>query len=233
MIRTLTYSCGQTIDDLISLGIADPGMKTRDRILVTSLELFNLCGEPNVTTIDIANEMDISPGNLYYHFRNKDEIIAELFQQFETSMHEVLQSPQEEGLEIMDYWMYIHLVFERIWEYRFLYRDLASILERNEKLQKRFNRILDKKGANCRLIMGSMRDGGIINITDKQIESLATNVVITGTYWMNYQQVRNLGDNPELEDLGHGVYQVMSLIEPYLPPEGQEALEAVAATYLA
>ncbi|MFZ5603912.1 MAG: TetR/AcrR family transcriptional regulator [Pseudomonadota bacterium] len=207
-------------------------MKTRDRILVTSLELFNLCGEPNVTTIDIANEMDISPGNLYYHFRNKDEIIAELFQQFETSMHDVLQSPQEEGLEIMDYWMYIHMVFERIWEYRFLYRDLATILERNEKLQKRFNRILDKKAANCRLIMNSMRDSGIINITDKQIESLATNVVITGTYWMNYQQVRNLGDNPELEDLGRGVYQVMSLILPYLPPEGQEALEEVAATYL-
>ncbi|HVL01489.1 MAG TPA: TetR/AcrR family transcriptional regulator [Dongiaceae bacterium] len=208
-------------------------MKTRDRILVTSLELFNLCGEPNVTTIDIANEMDISPGNLYYHFRNKDEIIAELFQQFEASMHEVLQSPQEEGLEMMDYWMYIHLIFERVWEYRFLYRDLATILERNEKLQKRFNRILDKKAANCRLIMSAMRDSGIIlQISDKQIEALATNVVITGTYWMNYQQVRNLGDNPELEDLGRGVYQVMSLIVPYLPPEGQEALEAVAATYL-
>lgn len=207
-------------------------MKTRDRILVTSLELFNLCGEPNVTTIDIANEMEISPGNLYYHFRNKDEIITELFQQFETSMQDVLQSPQEEGLEMLDYWMYIHLIFERIFEFRFLYRDLATILERNEKLQKRFNRILDKKGANCRLIMTSMRDNGIINITDKQIDALATNVVITGTYWMNYQQVRNLGDNPELEDLGRGVYQVMSLIMPYLSTEGQETLEAVAATYL-
>ncbi len=207
-------------------------MKTRDRILVTSLELFNLCGEPNVTTIDIANEMEISPGNLYYHFRNKDEIITELFQQFETSMHEVLQSPQEEGLEMLDYWMYIHLIFERIFEFRFLYRDLATILERNEKLQKRFNRILDKKAGNCRLIMTSMRDSGIISISDKQIDALATNVVITGTYWLNYQQVRNLGDNPELEDLGKGVYQVMSLIMPYLSPEGQETLEAVAATYL-
>ena len=207
-------------------------MKTRDRILVTSLELFNLCGEPNVTTIDIANEMDISPGNLYYHFRNKDEIISELFQQFEASMLDVLQGPQDESLDLMDYWMYIHMIFEKIWEYRFLYRDLASILERNEKLQKRFNRILDRKSESCRLIIESMRSSGLMEIDERQIKALSTNVVIMGTYWMNYQQVRNLGDNPELEDLGHGVYQVMSLIAPYLPPEGQAMLEDIASGYL-
>lgn len=207
-------------------------MKTRDRILVTSLELFNLCGEPNVTTIDIANEMDISPGNLYYHFRNKDEIIGELFQQFEASMLDVLQSPQDEGFEIMDYWMYIHMIFEQIWEFRFLYRDLTTILERNEKLQKRFNRILDRKADSCRLIIGNMREAGLIEIDDRQTDTLATNVVIMGTYWMNYQQIRNMGDNPEREDLGHGVYQVMSLIAPFLPAEGRAMLEEIASGYL-
>lgn len=207
-------------------------MKTRDRILFTSLDLFNLCGEPNVTTIDIANEMDISPGNLYYHFRNKDDIITELFLRFEARMQEVLQSPHEESPEVLDYWMYIHMIFERIWEYRFLYRDLATVLERSEKLQKHFNRILDKKAANCRLIMASMRDNGIISLSDQQIDTLSTNVVIMMTYWMNYQQIRNLGDNPEMGDLGRGVYQVMSLVMPFLSPEGQEMLETVAASYL-
>ena len=208
-------------------------MKTRDRILLTSLELFNLCGEPNVTTIDIANEMDISPGNLYYHFRNKDEIISELFQQFETSIYEVLQSPGEEGLEMLDYWMYIHMIFERIWEYRFLYRDLATILERNERLQKRFNRVLDRKADSCKGIIRNMREHGLLDISEPQTDALATNVVITGTYWMNYQLVRNMGDNPEREDLGRGVYQVMSLIAPYLPPEDRDMLEDIAAGYLA
>lgn len=208
-------------------------MKTRDRILLTSLDLFNLCGEPNVTTIDIANEMDISPGNLYYHFRNKDEIIYELFLLFEASIVEVLEAPQTSDQEMVDYWMYIHIIFEKIWEYRFFYRDLVSILERNDKLQKRFNRILDKKGVACAQILSSMNDSGIIQSTNKKMqEAMATNVVMTATYWLNYQQIRNLGKELPEEDLGQGVYQVMSLIAPYLPEESLEDLEAIASSYL-
>lgn len=209
-------------------------MKTRDRILLTSLDLFNLCGEPNVTTIDIANEMDISPGNLYYHFRNKDEIIFELFLLFESSILEVLESPQSSDQEIIDYWMYIHIIFEKIWGYRFFYRDLVSILERNERLQKRFNRILDKKAATFSSILSAMSEAGIIALKDsKSQDAVATNVVIAATYWLNYQQIRNLGKELPEDDLGQGVYQVMTLIAPYLPDDGREALDEIASSYLA
>lgn len=207
-------------------------MKTRDRILVTSLELFNLCGEPNVTTIDIANEMEISPGNLYYHFRNKDEIIFELFQEFESSMVETLQTELSPDLEMMDYWMFVHMILEKIWQFRFFYRDPATIFERNEKLQKKFNRILDKKADACRAIINMMRETSLIEINNRDMERLITNVVITTTYWLNYQHIRHQGQYAEPDDLGLGVYQVMTHFAPYLPEAGQEMLEAVADTYL-
>ncbi|OUS29309.1 hypothetical protein A9Q99_09370 [Gammaproteobacteria bacterium 45_16_T64] len=207
-------------------------MKTRDRILFTTLELFNLCGEPNVTTIDIANEMDISPGNLYYHFRNKDEIIFELFLLFEASISDVLDTQQTIDLDMLDYWMYIHIIFEKIWEYRFFYRDLVSILERNEKLQKRFNRIIDKKSQACKNILTSMNESDILTLRPHDIDSIATNMVISCSYWLNYLQLRHIGKELPGEDLGRGVYQVMTLIAPYLQDEHKEALEEVATNYL-
>ena len=62
-------------------------------ILETALQQFNRFGEPNITTADIADEMEISPGNLYYHFGNKDEIVAELFAAFERRLDGLLIAP--------------------------------------------------------------------------------------------------------------------------------------------
>lgn len=207
-------------------------MKTRERILVTSLDLFNQCGEPNVTTIDIANEMEISPGNLYYHYRNKQDITAELFYRFEQDIVDALQAPTDPALEIIDYWMYLHIIFEKIWEYRFLYRDLANILERNNKLKKRFKRILKRKRECYQTLIHCLQQKELLNIEDAELERLITNMVITTSYWFSYQYVYESVNQMEGEEAGLAVHQILSLIAPYLTTEEQEMLQAVAETYL-
>ena len=72
-----------------------PPRRTRERILELSLRLFNDFGEPNVNTTLISDEMNISPGNLYYHFKNKDDIINCIFQQFEREIDKLLSVPQD------------------------------------------------------------------------------------------------------------------------------------------
>ena len=83
--------------------------RTRERILETSLALFNLRGAPQVTTAEIAGEMNISPGNLYYHFRNKDEIVAELCAAFEARIRPLFADPRGRGIDVEDLWLWLHL----------------------------------------------------------------------------------------------------------------------------
>ena len=97
-------------------------MKTKDRIIATALRLFNEEGEPNVTTNHIADEMDISPGNLYYHYRSKDDIIWQIFLDYEKKINQVLTPDENLNYTSMeDMWFYLHMIFEVISEYRFLY----------------------------------------------------------------------------------------------------------------
>ncbi len=86
-------------------------MKTAERILVTSLDLFNQRGENNVSSVDIALELDISPGNLYYHFKGKEIIVGALFELYKTEMGKVLSAGVNKELSIEDFFYFLYLFF--------------------------------------------------------------------------------------------------------------------------
>src|SRR5690606_25600903 len=139
-----------------------PPRRTRERILELSLRLFNDLGEPNVTTSAIADEMNISPGNLYYHFRNKDDIVNALFEQFEREIDPLLDGPLRREIHFEDAWLFLHLLFESIWRYRFIYRDLNDLLSRNRRLEMHFRTIVDRKTAAARSLCQSLAATGAL-----------------------------------------------------------------------
>ncbi|MEO1474668.1 MAG: TetR/AcrR family transcriptional regulator, partial [Pseudomonadota bacterium] len=105
-------------------------MRTRDRILETSLDLFNDEGETEQTAVDIANALDISPGNLYYHFKGKDAIIRALFDNFETEMKTILRGSRGRIASLEDNWVYTYIILEEIYDFRFFFRALSVLLDR-------------------------------------------------------------------------------------------------------
>jgi AcrR family transcriptional regulator len=107
--------------------MAMPKQDTRTRILVTSLLLFNDHGEPNTTTNEIADEVDISPGNLHYHFRKKSDLVGALLAEFQADVRRVLEPPSGETT-IDDYWVFLHLLLETLAAYRFLLRDMETLV---------------------------------------------------------------------------------------------------------
>lgn len=199
-------------------------MKTKERIIVTSLELFNFFGEPNVTTVDIANEMDISPGNLYYHYRNKDEIILELLERYESEMNGALSEAESYLLGIEELWMFAHLIFEKIWQFRFLYRDLNNLISKEQKFSRRFQRLLRRQEAAVEGSLLALADGGVLRGSQVELDALKTQIVFNFTFWLSYN---NLSDKPEqfgVVNLHEAVKQLMLLASPYLSPSNREMI---------
>lgn len=211
--------------------------KTRERILDASLALFNEFGEPSVTTNHIADELDISPGNLYYHFRSKEEIILILYDRFEIQIKRVLEAPQARTPDLEDMWLYVHLIFESIWEYRFLYRDLDNLLARIDKLNTRFKRIMDRKIATAAAICEGLIAGGMMRATPQEVGALARNIALIATYWLSFQKTLTpraaaKGRGLEGDHLGHGVFQVIAAVVPYLQGDAHRLLDELSRVYL-
>jgi AcrR family transcriptional regulator len=96
-----------------------PRIKTSERIVQNSLELFNQQGERSISTNHIAAHMEISPGNLYYHFPNKQAIIAVLFSEYESLVDSFLRPPQGRAATVEDKRFYLKELLSAMWRYRF------------------------------------------------------------------------------------------------------------------
>ncbi|MEY3516547.1 MAG: hypothetical protein RIS67_764 [Pseudomonadota bacterium] len=204
--------------------------KTRNRILDVALRLFNEQGETNISTNHIADELEISPGNLYYHYRNKDDIIEQLFQRFEERMDQALVAPEGREVTLEDVWLQLHLVFECIWNYRFIYRDIINILTRNRSLRLRFARILKRGSSNAQGIMRGLNETGAMRASAAEIEGLATNILVLATFWLNYANVR--GEKDEQRAIQQGIVQVMMLVSPFLRDTERLHLHTLSKAYV-
>ena len=204
--------------------------QTRQRILDASLAMFNAQGEPNVTTNHIADELEISPGNLYYHFRNKDDIIEQLFGGYEQRMDAALSAPEGRLPGLEDVWLQLHLVFECIWDYRFLYRDLVDILSRNRRLRMRFARILRRADEQAHAVMRGLVQAEVMRASASEVDAASTNILVIATFWLNYAAAR--GDKDEQTSIRDGIVQVMMLIAPFLRDAERVHLNTLTRAYI-
>lgn len=211
-------------------------MKTRDRILRTSLRLFNEQGERNVTTNHIAAVLKMSPGNLYYHFANKAEIIHALFLHFEQRVMGYLEIPAGGRLRIEDKARYYGDTLEVIWEYRFLYRDMAHLLEQDDQLRDHYRAFAELAMNQVRVLFASARASGLLIANDEECEALVTNMWIILTAWVGFLQTTaaSAGDEATLtrQMVGQGIYQALCLEAPYLSAEAKLFLPRLKAACL-
>lgn len=206
---------------------------TRELILQTSLALFNQQGESNVSTNHIADEADISPGNLYYHFHSKKDIVLELFKRFAGQLDPILQVPESTPLEGEDLWFQLHLSFELKGQYRFLYRNLADLTRGAPNLHRAFRGLFQRERKAMSIMIASLERQGAMKVGKSERDLLLNNLMLALVFWIPFAE---LMDGPGLENEKNQVEAiagVLLMILPYLREPEHRAFLRLSATYLA
>ena len=208
--------------------------RTAERILEVTLELFNRFGEPNVSTTLISAELSISPGNLYYHYPAKDALINTMFDRFERSLNDLLNA-SDAVRDVEDAWFFLHSLFELIWQYRFLYRDLNDLLSKNRRLETHFQSVLKNKTHAIKALLDGMSRSGAITIAPASVEPTATTMVVLITFWLSFEYVRDprraLEPQSVQTALLRGAHHVLNLLVPYLEPSQRTHLLTLIGAY--
>ena len=209
-----------------------PRIKTRERIVQNSLELFNQQGERSVSTNHIAAHMEISPGNLYYHFANKQEIIAELFSQYEEQVESFLHPPKGRLATVQDKRFYLKAILAAMWNYRFLHRDLEHLLDSDKELAARYRRFSQRCLLQGQAIYTGFVEADILEMNTVQIESLTLNAWIILTSWVRFLcTTRENAAHLSEEAIKRGVYQVLVLELGFVTATARPAVDALCEEF--
>ena len=205
---------------------------TRELILTTSLELFNLYGEPNVTTNHIADEADISPGNLYYHFRSKDDIVIELFKRFLVRFQPLIEISDEALLQAEDLWFQLHLSFELKGEFRFLYRNLSDLTARIPDLNRAMRGLLKREYHSAWSSLSGLENAGVLEIDQRQKEMLTDSILLALTYWIPFSELFEPEGMQNSSAQTRAIARVLLSVTPHFRQPEQEQFTVLAYQYL-
>ncbi len=204
---------------------------TRERILQTSLALFNAQGLAAVSTHRIAAELEISPGNLHYHFKAKQLIVDRLFRRFEDRL-ELLNASSDTVRAIDDLWLALHLRFEAIDAYRFVYRDMAYLSGEYPELGQRAQALTAQNLLAAQALCETLLAAGVIDATAEEAQMLALQMVFTTTCWLSFERLVPGRDALQQADPGLAAFYTLTLVSPYVSRESRAYLDYLRGKYL-
>ena len=201
--------------------------RTKSRILETAIDLFNDRGTKAVTTNHIAAAMGISPGNLYYHFSNKEEIIRAIFAQMhEKGLTDYREINEERGPGTATSMEETFLMIQRFnWHYRFFKRELAALVQNDPELKEQFVASHRQNLATVRdSIELAIQQGCIREIPPLQRDLLAEQFWMIALFWLNYLEAG--GEEVTEESLQRGNLILRNILIPYLSESAMAGINA-------
>jgi AcrR family transcriptional regulator len=190
-------------------------MHNRERIVDTAIVLFNEQGTTTVSTNHIAQALGISPGNLYYHFRNKEEIVRAIYGRLRPAWEAASALPTDRPPTVTDLHQVLANHFRIVWAYRFYYRELPVLLRRDPELAREYRDVRRAALANIEALLRHFVDAGVLAVpdADSALPELAQVAWVLADFWLPFAE---LGDDPiGPAELDRGVALILRVLRPY------------------
>jgi AcrR family transcriptional regulator len=196
-------------------------MNTRARIIETALGLFNEHGSGEVSTNHIAEALGISPGNLYYHFRNKEEIIRAIAEQKDARWEALYHLPQDRTPTLADVERLVRENFTLVWDYRFFFRELSALTQRDPLLKTRYQQLRRERLTTFEGLFAQFVSAGVARpgASPPYIANLARVCWLISDYWLPFLEID--GDVTLPEAIEQGIALYMQVLDPYVGDAGE------------
>ncbi|WP_051881787.1 TetR/AcrR family transcriptional regulator [Chryseobacterium soli] len=167
-------------------------MKTKEKIAVKALQLFNEKGYNNITTRHIAAELNISPGNLHYHFKHSEDIINLLFRALISKMDALMkQLEKNEYKDLESLYDFTYSSFEIFYNYQFIFLNFLDILHRIPEIETEYELLSIRRKEEFQTIFESFQKNKILkeNIPDFIMDNLLTQMFVFGNNWISHNKI--------------------------------------------
>lgn len=197
-------------------------MKTKERILLTSIELFNRNGVVAITTNHIAKAMEISPGNLYFHYDNKEEILIELFKRMAKETYAAWRPQRTKKATLLDF---IDENFDLYWRYRFFHREMYALRRKDQQLAKMWRAHIQKMMKLMVILYRQwVKNGQMAKIEDTaEMQYISESILAMATTFLQFFE--SAEKQPGKRSIERGKHHVARLLLPYTSGETKNDFE--------
>lgn len=202
-------------------------MKTKERILLTSIDLFNRSGVVAITTNHIAKAMEISPGNLYFHYDNKEEILVELFKRMAKDTYNVWRPRRTKKVTPLEF---INENFDLYWRYRFFHREMYALRRKDKELARMWSAHIHKMIKLMIILYRQwVKDGKVAKIEEvSEMQYIAESLLAMSTTFLQFfESAEKLAGKRSIE---RGKHHVARLLLPYTAGETKNEFEKFLKT---
>jgi AcrR family transcriptional regulator len=190
-------------------------LPNRERIVDTAIELFNERATGRVSTNHIAQATGISPGNLYYHFRNKEAIIRAIYARLRPAWEAASALPADRPPTVADLRRILAGHARVVWAYRFYYRELPSLLRQDPELAGEYRQVRRTALTSIETLLRQCIAAGVLAIPDPDaaLPELAQVIWILADFWLPFAELGDDAIGPDQLDRGPAL--VLRVLRPY------------------